>query len=273
MNGVASPLWYPLLRIAIPMAFVPIVLAIIAAYQQPMPRHRHWLTRPLIAYLHYRQPITRGWARYSVRLKAKVMDHEASGYRRKEELPFDPKDPSTILYWSKWYDRLTLLDRIGTEVKKTKWRMRIDSGWADHDMEIYGSRYVKVRLTTATEHHHNIGMLTRVRVKLEMSKFCVVLFVANLMLAALLLFYMWPFSRTAVLIPLVWWAMYLFNRWRVSRPIFGLIGEVAEKTGFYPVFPKKPAPSPPPVPATVVSTAQPAQGAASTGSDAMTAVS
>jgi GT2 family glycosyltransferase len=273
MNGVASPLWYPLLRIAIPMAFVPIVLAIIAAYQQPMPRHRHWLTRPLIAYLHYRQPITRGWARYSVRLKAKVMDHEASGYRRKEELPFDPKDPSTILYWSKWYDRLTLLDRIGTEVKKTKWRMRIDSGWADHDMEIYGSRYVKVRLTTATEHHHNIGMLTRVRVQLEMSKFCIVLFAANCMLAALLLFYMWPFSRTAVLIPLVWWAMYLFNRWRVSRPIFGLIGEVAEKTGFYPVFPKKPATAPSPAPAPVAPAAQPAQDADATGSDAMTAIS
>ena len=28
----------------------------------------------------------------------------------------------------------------------------------------------------------------------------------------------WPFSRTAVLIPLTWWAMYLVNKWRVSRP-------------------------------------------------------
>jgi hypothetical protein len=130
-----------------------------------------------------------------------------------------------------------------------------------------------VRLTTATEHHHNIGMLTRVRVQLEMSKFCIVLFAANCMLAALLLFYMWPFSRTAVLIPLVWWAMYVFNRWRVSRPIFGLIGEVAEKTGFYPVFPKNSAAAPSPAPAPVVPAAQPAQDAATTGSDAMTAIS
>jgi hypothetical protein len=50
---------------------------------------------------------------------------------------------------------------------------------------------------------------------------------------------MWPFSRTAVLIPLTWWAMYLFNKWHVSRPIFGLIDEVAEKAGFYPVYPKR----------------------------------
>jgi GT2 family glycosyltransferase len=229
--------FYPLFAVASAMLLVPILLAIVAAYQQPMPRHKHFFTRPLIAYLHYRQPIARGWARYSVRLKAKVLNDEARGYRRTQELPFDPKDPCTLLYWSKWYDRLTLLDRIATEVKKAGWRMRVDSGWATWDMEIYGSRYVKVRVTTATEHHHNIGMLTRVRVQLEMSKFCAVLFFASCMLTGLLLLYMWPFSRTAVLIPLTWWAMYLVNRWSVSRPIFGLIDEVAERTGFYPVYP------------------------------------
>jgi hypothetical protein len=81
-------------------------------------------------------------------------------------------------------------------------------------------------------------MLTRVRVQLEMSKFCLVLFCASCMLAGLLLLYMWPFSRTAVLIPLAWWAMYVINKWSVGRPVFGLIDEVAEKAGFYPVYPK-----------------------------------
>src|SRR2546430_10078007 len=35
------------------------------------------------------------------------------------------------------------------------------------------------------------------------------------------------------------WAMYLFNKWHVSRPIFGLVDEVAEKAGFYPVYPHR----------------------------------
>jgi hypothetical protein len=54
------------------------------------------------------------------------------------------------------------------------------------------------------------------------------------------------------LIPLSWWAMYVINKWHVSRPIFGLIDEVAEKAGFYPVYPKsdqekaQPAPVNPP---------------------------
>jgi GT2 family glycosyltransferase len=230
--------FFPFLYIALAMFFVPIVLAVVAAAQQPMPRHQHWLTRPLIAYLHYRQPITRGWARYAVRLKAKVLNEEARGFHPPPRLPVDPKDKTTLLYWSKWYDRLTLLDRISAEVKKAGWRMAHDSGWAGWDMEIYGSRYVKIRITTATEHHHNVGMMTRVRVELAMSKFCVVLFVASCMLAGLLLLYMWPFSRIAMLIPLTWWSMYLINKYLVSRPVFGLIDHVAEKAGFYPVYRK-----------------------------------
>jgi GT2 family glycosyltransferase len=256
----------PFLWVALFMFLVPVVLAGIAAVQQPMPKHQHAFTRPLIAYLHYRQPITRGWARYSVRLKAKVINDEARGYRRNQQLPFDPKDPQTLLYWSKWYDRLTLLDRVANEVKKAAWRMRVDSGWGNWDMEIYGSRYVKIRIATATEHHHNVGMLTRVRVELHMSKFCLVLFIGSCMLAAMLLLYLWPFSRTAVLIPLTWWAMYLVNKWRVSRPIFGLIDEVAERTGFYPVFPKgTPAPEPAKAPKPEVKTTDPVEVLPATG--------
>jgi glycosyltransferase involved in cell wall biosynthesis len=232
----------PLLYVAIAMFLTPIVLSIIAAMQAPMPRHRHSMTRPLIAYLHFRQPLARGWARYSVRLKAKVLGREARGYKRSGEFPFDPMDPRTLRYWSKEQDRLALLERITQEVCEAGWRMRIDSGWHYWDMEIYGSRYVKVRLTTATEHHHGIGKLTRVRVELLQSRFGQVLMVGTMILAGLLLsqYDLWPFSRPAVLIPLTWWAMYLVNRNRVSVPVLGLVDAAAEKAGFYPV-PAKPA--------------------------------
>jgi glycosyltransferase involved in cell wall biosynthesis len=232
----------PLLWVALVMFITPMLLAIVAAIQAPMPRHTHPLTRPLIAYLHFRQPIARGWARYSVRLKAKVMKHEASGYSR-GEVPWDPLDGSTLRYWSKVHDRLTLLEEIKREVQSAGWRTRVDSGWAGWDMEIYGSRYVKVRLTTATEHHHGVGMLTRVRVEPLMSKFCMVLLAAGSMLAGLLLLHIWPFSRPAVLIPMAWCAMYLVNKWRVTAPVVGLIDASAEKAGFYPV-PAKPQPKP-----------------------------
>jgi hypothetical protein len=68
-----------------------------------------------------------------------------------------------------------------------------------------------------------------------MSNFTRVLLVASFVFAGLLLMKMWPFSRTAVLIPLTWWTMYLINRWQVATPVLGLIDEVAEKYGYWPV--------------------------------------
>jgi glycosyltransferase involved in cell wall biosynthesis len=237
-NG--SGLSYPLFWIALLMFALPVVLASVAAIQAPMPKHKHWLSRPLIAYLHWRQPIARGWARYSVRLKAKVLQTQAARPHPPRDLPLDPADRRTLRYWSKAHDRLPLLDRIKHDVQTAGWRMRLDSGWAEWDMEIYGSRYVKVRLTSATEKHAD-GMLTRVRVELLMSTFCKVLMAASLILMALLFMYVWPFSRPALLIPMVWWTMYLVNKWLVAAPVLSLIDEAAEAAEFYPVHAPKPA--------------------------------
>jgi hypothetical protein len=231
----------PLIVVAVMMFCVPVMLAIVAAAQAPMPRHPHWLSRPLIAYLHFRQPIARGWARYSVRLKAKVLQREAKRRGRLRPLPLEPETKRTLRYWSQHLDRVVLLQKIKEEVAAAGWRMRLDSGWAGWDMEIYGSRYVKVRLTSMTEHHHgsNAGMLTRVRVELLPSTFCTVLTFASLVLTGLLFLYVWPFSRPAILIPLLLWTMYLANKSLVASPVLNLIDEVAERAGFYPILAKK----------------------------------
>ncbi len=231
--------FYPLLVISVMMFLVPVLLAVVASIQAPMPRHPHPLSRLMIAYLHWRQPITRGWARYSVRLKAKVLQTQAQRNRPPRELPLDPKHKRTLLYWSHVHDRLALLQQIKHDVQAAGWRMRLDSGWAGWDMEIYGSRYVKVRLTTATEKHEN-GLLTRVRVELLMSTFCKVLMGGSLILMALLFMYLWPFSRPALLIPLAWWTMFLVNKWLVASPVLSLLDEAAEQADFLPVLESQP---------------------------------
>lgn len=231
----------PLLWIALLMFLVPLVLSVVAAAQAPMPRHRHWLTRPMIAYLHFRQPIARGWARYSVRLKAKVLQREAKREKRARPLPLEPQNKRTLRYWNTYRDRVVLLQKIKEEVQAAGWRMRLDSGWNEWDMEIYGSRYVKVRVTTMSEHHDGRGMLTRVRVELLPSHFCEVLTFASLILTGLLFLYVWPFSRPALLIPLLLWTMYLVNKALVANPVLSLIDEAAEKAGFDPVPAPRPA--------------------------------
>ena len=227
--GLAIP---QLFWIAALMFATPIALSVVAAYQAPRPKHLNFWTRPLIAYLHWRQPITRGWARYSVRLRAKTMTAARSGYKPKRELPFDPQTPNVLRYWSKSHERLHLMEAIAKEVQAAGWRFRTDSGWENWDIEIFGSRYVKVRLSSATEIHGGGAMLTRVRVEPLMSKFCLVLTVCVTMLSALLLYHLWPSSRPAALIPIVMATMYLVNRVQVTRPVLGLVDTVAERLKF-----------------------------------------
>ncbi|HEX8325306.1 MAG TPA: glycosyltransferase [Tepidisphaeraceae bacterium] len=218
--------------IAVLMFLTPVVLACVAAYQAPKPKHKNFWTKPLIAYLHWRQPITRGWARYSVRLRAKTLAATRSGYTLTRKLPFDPQQPNVLRYWSKSHERLHLMEAITKEVQAAGWRYRTDSGWEGWDIEIFGSRYVKVRLSSATEIHGGGAMLTRVRVEPLMSKFCLVLTVCVSMLSGLLLLHLWPFSRPAALIPIVMATLYLVNRVRVMRPVLGLIDSVADRLKF-----------------------------------------
>jgi hypothetical protein len=239
--GLALP---ALFWVALFMFLTPVVLAGVAAMQAPAPRHHHPLSRLLIGYLHFRQPITRGWARYSVRLKAKAMQHGVRGMWPSRPLPWDPFDPQVLRYWSIHHGRLTLIDKIAQGVRDAGWKVRVDSGWGGWDMEVYGSRYVKVRLTTATEHHHHKGKLTRIRVESLPSHFMVVLLGASLVLAGLLLLKMWPLSRSAVLIPLAWWSMYAVDRWRVTGPVLGMIDSIASSLNYWPV-PAQPVPEKP----------------------------
>jgi hypothetical protein len=78
-------------------------------------------------------------------------------------------------------------------------------------------------------------MLTRVRVEALMSTFCRVLLAAGAVMTLLLIVYVWPFSRPALLIPLIWWAMFVCNKYLVTGPVLGLVDVAAERAGFDPV--------------------------------------
>jgi O-antigen biosynthesis protein len=225
----------PLVWVSLCMLMTPVALAIVAALQAPAPLHRHRLSRPLIAYLHFRQPLVRGWARYALRLRQRVIRNVAGGYVDGRQLPLDPADPAVLRYWHHEMDRLVLLEQIKEELRAAGWKMRADSGWHDWDLEIYGNRYLRIRLATVSEHHHGSGMMTKVRVTMGMSNFCMLLMSASLLLAGDLLYWLWPFSRPAVLIPLVWWTIYMVCRWHVNGPVLGLVDAAARRAGFYPV--------------------------------------
>ena len=240
--GLAFP---PLLCVALLMYFVPVVLGGIAAAQTPRPKHPHWLSRPLIALLHYRQPIVRGWARYSVRLRAKVLTAQKRGFRRKSRLPFDGNDRLTLRYWSQQHERFLLLKKIADEVRAAGWRYPLGQR-----LERLGHGDLWQPVCEVEDHiRHREARCRKIDPaagSADDDKLLRALMAASSILALVLTLDMWPFSRTAVLIPLAWWAMYAVNRWRVSMPVFGLIDEAAESVAFTRFLPGRPATRPGP---------------------------
>lgn len=232
----------PLIAVAVLMLATPMVLAALAAHQADLPpRRRHPLSRLLIAYLHWRQPIARGMARYTVRLKQKSLSLPPP--ERSADLPWAADEPGVLLYWSKHHDRMPLLKAVADAAREARLRFRLDAGWRDFDLEIYGSRYAKARIATATEDYGGEeGRTTRVRVRARMTTFNRVILAFSILLALFLLLMAWPFSRPAALIPLAAYTMFLVNRQRVLPSVVDLVDRAARDAGYYPVPPKKAEP-------------------------------
>ncbi len=231
----------PLLGVAAAMFLTPIFWAIVAGIQAPEPKHVHWLSRPLITWLHFRQPIVRGWARYHVRLKNKIMVMRkkrvatvaSNGCRSIRTIPTRSSTGTRIMADSSCWKRSPR--KSGPPAGASAWTAGGMGGiWKSTPRAMSTCKSPPAPNTTMAW-----AGSPAVRVKPMMSNFCRALMVSTTVLAVVLLLDMFPFSRIAVLLPLTVWAMYLVNRWLVSNPVLGLIDEVAEKSIFYPVFPKK----------------------------------
>ncbi|MEL7240186.1 MAG: hypothetical protein AAGK78_15115, partial [Planctomycetota bacterium] len=204
-----------------------------------------WWSRPLIAYLHWRQPIARGWARYTVRLRGKTAGE--GRFKRAAKLPVDPKQLGVLRYW--WgnlyaehvkKDRFALTGRVEAEARAAKIPLRADSGWSNWDLELYGSRFAKARLLTTTEQHAD-GNLVKARVSTRRTGFAKVLQVASLTFAivttlALSLTGWWPVVAASWIVPGVVWLTYRFAGRRLQRRVMNLVDLAAEREGFFGVF-------------------------------------
>ena len=57
-----------------------------------------------------------------------------------------------VSYWSdKGVDRFAFLDGVLKLLEVEGWQTKLDTGWNDHDVEIYGQKWARLRLTTVTE--------------------------------------------------------------------------------------------------------------------------
>ena len=150
-----------LLPVGIASAALSLAVCVVAAAQATVPRkkRRSW-SRPLIALLFLLQPLVRGWARYRWRFNA-----QSAPRRRLAKAPSTLPLPEQLMYWgARQFDRYKLLSRFLERLDEEGWQNKPDTGWGKADLEVFGSRWSRLRLTTVSEQMEH-GYTLRCRVE------------------------------------------------------------------------------------------------------------
>lgn len=209
-------------------------LCIAAGAQAQLPQSQmRWWSRPLVALLFFLQPIVRGWARHRNHLRGQQTPLNARENLASLALAGKPKDFAQLLYWSEaGVDRMEFLTRVLTRLDERGWQNKPDSGWSTFDVEIYGSRWARLELLTATEYHSGGRQLLRCRLSAEWSFLSRAIFLT--VASALLLIIgalgkWWLWSLLLLLVPLAWWLN--SNRQDLRRLIVYFLDERAKEFG------------------------------------------
>jgi hypothetical protein len=167
----------PLLVLSVPFPFllpVPMtsvllsaLICVAAAIQADLPKNRKKLwSRPLVALLFFLQPIARGWARYQGRLG--LQPTPAAARDRLESLRQKDSGESldSLYYWGDGQiDRIDWINGIVQRLDQQGWPIKTDAGWSEHDLEVFGSRWSRLQMTTATEDYGGGKRLFRCRLR------------------------------------------------------------------------------------------------------------
>jgi glycosyltransferase involved in cell wall biosynthesis len=150
---VLSAVFPGLLPLLIAGMLVPILVCSAAAAQADLPatRKRFW-SRPLVALLFFLQPIVRGWARYQGKLSVQRRPLARYETLDSQSLRDQAHQLSEREYWDEaGLNRIDFVRQIMRRLDQRDWPHKVDLGWSAYDVEIYGSRWARLQLTTISE--------------------------------------------------------------------------------------------------------------------------
>jgi hypothetical protein len=170
---VTMPLWiisviFPYL---LPLAFASLLVSLgvcAAAGAQaflPANKRRSW-SRPLVGLLFFLQPIVRGWARYQGRLLLRPGPLAAQQTLDSVALRQSGQPLGQATYWcERPLDRFAFVTDFVRHLNQQSWPNKSDIGWCDYDVEVYGSRWSALQVTTVLEEHPRGQGLLRCRLR------------------------------------------------------------------------------------------------------------
>jgi hypothetical protein len=164
---ILSPVFRPLLVLAIAGTALPLIVCALAGAQAELPTSKtRWWSRPLVAMMFLLQPIVRGWARYRGRLSVRTISTARLQSLDSLALRGSRLSLREHQYWAnRPISRIDFVAAVMRRLDERGWPNRADTGWANYDVEIYGSRWSCLQFATLAEDHPNRRRLLRTRLR------------------------------------------------------------------------------------------------------------
>jgi hypothetical protein len=174
---VTLPLWilsvtfHQLLPLAITSLLISFAVCVAAGFQAALPKKKicGW-SRPLVAILFFLQPIVRGLARYQGRLNLRRIPLAAQQTLDSVALRHSHLSLRDVQYWAEPpIDRLAFVTSMLRRLDHQGWPNKSDVGWSEYDVEVYGSRWCNLQITTVSEEHAIGKQMLRCRLRAKWS--------------------------------------------------------------------------------------------------------
>ena len=164
---VLSPTFPWLLPVASTSLLISLGICAVAGGQAELPRRqRRWWSRPVIALLFLLQPIVRGWARYQGQLVLRSPSPAAAHTLDSMALRQSSVSLGEIRYWADAsVDRIAFVGSILEHLDRQGWPNKSDLGWTNYDLQIFGSRWTYLQLTTVAEDYPQRRQMIRCRLR------------------------------------------------------------------------------------------------------------
>lgn len=230
---VVAVVFRPLWPVAAAVALIPAVICAAAAAQASLPKDksRFW-SRPLVGLLFFLQPIVRGWERYIGNLASPRTRLSKRETLESVTRSLEFSDFGSMRYWNdRALERAEFLSQLIERLDQRGWQNKVDNGWNAYDVQVYGTAWSHLRISTASEYFPQGRQVLNVRLLPGWTLLAKVLFSGLLAVEVVLMGIVgegkaWP-AFTLLSLPLLAWFLARDQR-NLQRHMAVFIEELAK---------------------------------------------